>query len=46
VRKAVNLTTILDHFHVMWEPKLPGTLWAPRVCNVTDLRFLKFVKNC
>jgi len=37
VRKADNLTTILGHCHVIWEPKLPGTLWAPRTCNGTDL---------
>jgi len=32
-----NHTTILGHCHVIWEPKLPGTLWAPRTCNGTDL---------
>jgi len=36
MRKADNLTTILGHCHVNWEPLLPGTLWAPRVCNGTD----------
>ena len=39
MRKADNLTTILGHCHVIWEPKLPGTLWAPRTCNGTDLPF-------
>jgi hypothetical protein len=39
VRKADNLTTILGHCHVIWEPYLPGTLWAPRACNGTDLPF-------
>jgi len=28
VRKADNLTAILCRFHEIWEPKLPGTLWA------------------
>jgi len=28
VRKADNLTTILGHCHVIWEPQLSGTLWA------------------
>jgi hypothetical protein len=37
VRKADNLTTILGHCHVIWEPYLPGTLWAPRACNGTAL---------
>jgi len=39
VRKADNLTTILGHCHVIWELQLPGTLWAPRACNGTDLPF-------
>ena len=39
MRKADNLTTILCRCHVIWEPKLPGTLWAPRACNGTDLPF-------
>jgi len=42
VRKADNLTTILGHCHVIWEPKLPGTLWAPRACNETDLPIYMF----
>jgi len=36
VRKADNLTAILGHCHVIWEPKLPGTLWASRPCNGND----------
>jgi len=28
VRKADNLTSILGHCHVIWEPQIPGTLWA------------------
>ena len=28
VRKADNLTTILCRCHEIWEPYLPGTLWA------------------
>jgi len=39
VRKADNLTTILGHCYVIWEPLLCGTLWAPRACNGTDLAF-------
>ena len=31
-----NLTTILGHCHVMWEPQIPGTLWEPQTCNGTD----------
>jgi len=41
VRKDDNLTTILGHLYAIWEPKLPGTLWAPRACNGTDLPSLK-----
>jgi len=37
VCKADNLTTILGHCHVIWEPNFPGTLWAPQACNGTDL---------
>ena len=37
VPKADNLTTILGRYHVILEPSLPGTLWAPRACNGTDL---------
>jgi len=37
VRKADNLTTVLCHCHVIWEPEIPGTLWAPRACNGTDV---------
>ena len=40
VRKADKLTTIFGHCHVIWEPQLPGTLWAPRACNGTDLPLL------
>jgi len=40
VHKADNLTTIVGHCHVIWEPQLPGTLWAPRARNGTDLPFL------
>jgi len=40
VRKADNLTTILGHCHVIWELLLPGTLWATRACNGTDLTYL------
>ena len=36
MHKADNLTTILGHCHVIWEPQLPGTLWTPRACNGTD----------
>jgi len=39
VRNADNLSTILGHCHIIWEPQLPGTLWAPRACNGTDLFF-------
>ena len=39
VRKADNLTTIMGHCHVKWEPELPGTLWATRACNGTDLPY-------
>jgi len=35
VLKAYNLTTILGHCHVIWEPELPGALWAPWACNGT-----------
>jgi len=28
VHKADNLSTILCRCHEIWEPKLPGTLWA------------------
>ena len=35
--KSDNLTTILCRCHEIWEPKLPGTLWAPRACNGTAL---------
>jgi len=28
VPKADNLTTILCHCHEIWEPYLPGTVWA------------------
>jgi len=45
VRKANNLTTILGHCHVIWEPELPGTLWAPRASNGTDLPF-NFTEKC
>jgi len=31
MRKA-DLTTILGHRNVIWEPYLPETLWAPRAC--------------
>jgi len=37
MREADNITTILGHCHVIWEPYLPGTLWAPRACNGTAL---------
>ena len=37
VRKADYLTTILGQCHVIWEPKLPGTLRASRTCNGTDI---------
>jgi len=37
VCKADNLTTILGHCHVIWEPQLPGILWASQDCNGTDL---------
>ena len=37
VHKTDNLTTILGQCHVIWEIKLPGTLWEPRGCNGTDL---------
>ena len=37
MRKADNLTTILCRCHVIWDPYLPGTHWAPRACNGTDL---------
>jgi len=43
VRKAGNLTTILCRCHEIWEPYLPGTLWAPRACNGTDLPLLTIV---
>jgi len=38
------------HCHVICEPELPGTLWAPQACNGTDLPFftkfiIMFVKN-
>ena len=41
MRKADNLTTILCHCHVIWEPELPEALWAPRACSGTD--FLNLV---
>ena len=28
MRRADKVTTILCRCHEMWEPKLPGTLWA------------------
>jgi len=28
MRKADNRTTILCRCHEIWEPSLPGTLWA------------------
>ena len=37
VRKADNLTNILGHCHVIWEPYLPGTLWASRARNGNDV---------
>jgi len=37
VHKADNLTTILGHCHIIWDPYFPGNLWAPRACNGTDL---------
>ena len=43
VRKADNLTTILGHCHGIWEPQLPGTLWAPRACNGNDLPFFNLL---
>jgi len=39
VCKADNLTSILGHGHVIWEPQLPGTLWASQACNGTDLPY-------
>ena len=39
VRKVDNLTNILVYCHVIWEPKLPGILWAPRALNGTDLPY-------
>jgi len=44
VHKADNLTTILGHCHIIWEPSLPGTLCAPQACNGTDLPFTLY--NC
>ena len=43
VRKAENLTTILGHCHVIWEPYLPGTLSATQACNGTDLPFFFYL---
>jgi len=43
VLKADSSTTILGHCHAIWEPKLPGTLWAPRACNGTDLPLLNVI---
>ena len=40
VLKADNLTTILGHCHIIWEPYLPGTLWAPQAYKGTNLLFL------
>ena len=40
MRKADNFSTILGHCHVIWEPSIPGTLWALRACNGTDLPFI------
>ena len=42
VRKADNLTAIMGHCHVIWEPELPRTLWGPRACDGTDF----FSQNC
>ena len=41
--KAINLTTILGHCHVIWEPQLPGTLWVSRACIGTDLPLPLFI---
>jgi len=43
--KADNLTIILGHFLVIWETLFPGTLWALRACNGTDLPFLPCINN-
>ena len=37
VGKADNPTIIMGHCHIIWELHLPGTLWAPRACNGTDV---------
>jgi len=39
VRKADNFTTTLGHCHIIWQPYLPGSLWAPRACKGTILPF-------
>ena len=41
VCKANNLNTILRHCHEIWEPYLPGTLWAtPGACDSVVVKVL------
>jgi len=41
VRRAAKLKIILSHFHVTWEPQIPGNLRAPRACNNIALFYSK-----
>ena len=41
VRRSAKLKIILSHFHVTWEPQIPGNLPAPRACNKIALSYSK-----
>ena len=41
MHRADNITTILGHSHVVWEPQIPGNLRAPRASNEIALPFSK-----